>query len=107
MLTLAEIYSNPSDLDFSIIQENGKFAAFIRRGPGHRFKLLMSSEPSFATVDAAVAVIKETLDLVLKKGKEIFSAREQDLNQALVDKILEDLKKMQGATTYSSFKPPS
>lgn len=107
MITLTEIYTNPRDLGFSVNQENGKFAAFIRRGPGHRFKLLMSSEHRFATADMAIAAIEETLDLVLKKGKEIFRTGDQDLTQVLIDKIVEDLTKYRGASTYEPAKTPS
>lgn len=61
-----EIFGNPADLHIVIGQERagGKYAILFCRGPGHKFKLMLESEPYFDKAEDAVPFIKETLELV-------------------------------------------
>ena len=61
VLTLYEITGNPDDIlvESSGPDANGKFCGFITRGPGHNYKVLISSSSSFDSADAAeVAMTK-------------------------------------------------
>lgn len=56
MMTALEIVTNPKDLQILLTQDkvNGKYAIVIYRGPGHNFKLLISSIPYFEKIDSAL-----------------------------------------------------
>ncbi len=71
ILTALEIFTNPDDLEFSIGLEGNKWAVIISRGPGHYFKLLLSSEHVFGSREAAIDKIKGELVFICEKGKEI------------------------------------
>lgn len=65
-----EIFTQANDLQIIIGESEGKHAVVLSRGPGHRFKLLLSSEPVFDTRDDAVESIIEVLKFTCEKAKE-------------------------------------
>jgi len=64
MLTAMEINNHPNDLYIQIGQEvqDGKYAFALSRGPGHNFKLLISTIPFAETLDEAVEGVKNLLN---------------------------------------------
>ena len=60
--TALEIFTQPDDLEFSIGCKDDKWAIMVTRGPGHNFKLLITTEPVFESKDAAIKVVEELLD---------------------------------------------
>jgi hypothetical protein len=120
MITALEIFTNPSDLEISIIQEKDgdrKFAICISRGPGHDFKLLLTSQPFAKTCEDAVKVVRETLEAVSQvatnelENKENFVSHvinpggEQIdkscvLNPVLINRIIDELRLNQITSTY-------
>ena len=72
MITALEIFSNPSDLKFSIVKEkkSKKLGFVITRGPGHNDKILLSSGLFAEKPEEAIASIKEILEFIYEKGVE-------------------------------------
>lgn len=70
--TALEIFTNPTDLEFTISQEEGgrKFAVGIYRGPGHNYKPMLTSEPFAKTLDEAVETVKVILEAIVKTETE-------------------------------------
>lgn len=116
--TAIEIFTNPGDLEIVIKQIDGKglFAISICRGPGHRYKLLLTSEPFWETKEAAVLFVGE----ILQAAATISRAELEDpdssifrilnpeggkidesliLNQDLIDRILNELRINSHAST--------
>lgn len=56
-----EIFSQPDDLHFQAAQIGEKWAFAISRGPGHNYKLLLSTEPVFDTIEATVRMVGKVL----------------------------------------------
>ena len=117
--TALEIFTNPSDLEISIGQEKsgGKFAIFISRGPGHDFKILLSSQPFAESTEAAVKAVGEILESIRKAATDTLGDKENPLTQILnpdgqaidqskalnpdlIRRILEELRKHKRAGTY-------
>ena len=65
LITAIEIYTNPYDLEFLVGKENGgsKFAIAITRGPGHDYKLLLTTAPYTENQAEAIGIIREILEL--------------------------------------------
>ena len=118
MLTALEIFTNPSDLEFTIGQreEGGKFSIGIFRGLGHAFKPMLTSEPFAETLEEAIKAVEGTLQTVYEaiteefkskaslaslylnpEGKEIDQAKV--LNQDLIARIIEELRQNRKAST--------
>mgnify|MGYP001559215374 FL=1 len=117
--TALEIFTNPSDLEISIGQGKGggKFSIFISRGPGHDFKILISSQPFAESMEAAVVATGEILESIRKVATNTFGDKDNPisqilnpdgqeveqskvLNSELIQRILEKLRRHQRAGTY-------
>ncbi|MEK7642035.1 MAG: hypothetical protein AAB365_03545 [Patescibacteria group bacterium] len=115
-----EIFTNPADLDITIGQarEGDKFAIGIFRGPGHRGKPLLTSQPFAVTAEEAVESIRELLEgirQVMTKEFEddasVFSRylnpdhrtvdESKVLSAELIARIVEKLKQDRSASTYA------
>jgi len=123
LVTALEIFSNPNDLEISIKQEGGgTFSIEISRGPGHNFKLLLTTTPFPATKEDAVAVVVEILQGIHKisteelrsrtgivsqilnpEGLEI--SRSSTLNLDRITLIANELRRNGRASTYRMFRP--
>jgi hypothetical protein len=90
-LTVLEIYTNPADLEFQIAESDGKYAVMVTRGPGHKFKLLLTTEAVFEKCEVAIDSIRAVLDATLREGRQAFSEHPGALNQENVDRILREL----------------
>lgn len=123
LITALEIFSNPQDLYIFIGQKDGsdKFAFAISRGPGHNFKPMLSTTPFFETEEVAIDEIKKILEQVREaatkeledeksmasqflkpEGMEIDQSKM--LNQELIDRIVEELKKSKSVNTWEMLK---
>lgn len=98
-LTVLEIYTNPTDLEFTIAESGGKHGVMVTRGPGHKFKLLLTTEAVFDKHEVAVDSIRAVLDAALREGKENFGEEPGVLNQETVDHILLDLTQKKFCST--------
>lgn len=122
MLTALEIFTNPGDLEIIISQEKGegKFMIGILRGPGHNYKMMLTSQPFAETQEEAIKVIEgilQTVSGVITKelkdreslasqylnpdGQEIDQSKV--LNQDRIDQVLEELRQHQKASTCKMF----
>lgn len=120
--TAIEIFTNPGDLEIVIEQIDGKgpFAIGICRGPGHRYRLLLTSKPFWETKEDAVLFVGETLQSAASISRaeledpesSIFRIFNPDggkidesliLNQDLIDRILEELRRNNRASTCDMF----
>lgn len=64
-LTLYEIAGNPGDVVVTHggpSEENGKYVGWITRGPGRRYKPLISTSPIFDTPVEAEAAMQKIVD---------------------------------------------
>ena len=119
MSTSLEVFTNPSDLEISIGQEKsgGKYAIFISRGPGHDFKILLSSQPFAESMEAAVKAVGEILESIRQAATNTLGDKENPISQILnsggqeidqskalnpdlIQRILEELRKHKRAGTY-------
>lgn len=118
MITAVEIYTNPKDLEFRIGQErhDGLFAFTVTRGPGHDFRLLLSTRPFAQTEEEIIDAIGEILVGIHESApKELegmsnrlgFLCSDQTavdstnvLSPELITRILEELRQHQVASTY-------
>ena len=115
LMTALEINNHPSDLYVQIGKPQGseQYAIQVSRGPGHSYKMLISSQPFADTVEQAVEQVKALL-------KGIHSAAEDQMNDAespttkilsgvtdrsktltpdLIDRIIAELREHQYADT--------
>jgi hypothetical protein len=99
-MTVLEIYSNPADLEFQIAETEGKHAIMVTRGPGHRFKLLLTTEAVFESRTVAVSAIRSVLDVALKEGKSAFGETLGMLDQETIDHIIQDLQEQGSCSTH-------
>ena len=118
-LTALEIFTNPNDLEIIIGQEkkSGKYAIAIMRGPGHRGKMLIDSEPSIEKFEDALEAVKTILEgiqqFITKEFEDPKSFISQFLNQDsqaidqskalnpdLINRIMDELRKHKIASTY-------
>ena len=119
MLTALEIFTNPNDLEILIGQEKGggKYAFAITRGPGHDFKMMISSQPFTEKLEDAIEVIKVILEsireAIARDFENIKSVPSQYLNpdgqaidqskilnNELIVHILDELRQHQVASTH-------
>lgn len=63
-ITALEIFSQPDDLEFVIFEKGGLFGFLITRGPGHNFKLIISTSPYAADLAQAIRGVDTTLEHV-------------------------------------------
>lgn len=120
--TALEIFTNPEDLEFTIGQEKEgeKFAIGIFRGPGHRYKPLLTTKPFLETREDAFNAIEETLQTVLEVATRELNDPEslvsqflnpdgealdqsKILNKDLIIRILEELRTHGKASTCAMF----
>jgi len=126
MMTALEIFTNPDDLEITIVQEKngGKFAISIFRGIKHRYKPMLTSQPFAKTQKEAIKAIGEILQAVHNVSTREFEnseslvfqflnpdSKEIDqskiLNQNLIERILEELRKNAKVSTCEMFTPPN
>ena len=75
-MTAYEIYGNPKDIvcDASGPDSNEKFIGWITRGPGHNYKPLLSTRPTFASrkeaIQAMEVLVKAIKSVVAKEFKD-------------------------------------
>ena len=119
MATALEIFTNPNDLDISIIEDDnsGKYYIEFCRGPGHNFKLMLSSQPFTEKLEDAVKTVRETLEAVhlalIREFDEEESIPYKYLNSdnqpidqlriltpELIARIVEELQRQQMASTW-------
>ncbi len=123
-ITALEILTNPNNLEIIIGQQksSGKYAIAIMRGPGHNFKMLLSSEPVIEDFEDVLKTVKETLEAIqqamtkklenpesiiglIGKGM-ILNADNQTidhskvLNSDLINRIVDELREHKIASTY-------
>jgi hypothetical protein len=102
-LTAYEILTNPNDLSFCVKKPEGsdKYAVLISRGPGHRFKALLSSK-AILSKEEALDAVQEILDAVLQLPSSSAArvAEEGTLNKEQIKKIMDDLKRTGESATY-------
>lgn len=100
IITALEIAGNAEDLRFSIPEENGQFGVLITRGPGHRFKLMISGPLVLASREDAIAVIRdEVLEPILHHiAKERLESK---LTPEVTEKILAGLRATGTAQTFA------
>lgn len=121
MLTCLEVHNHPKDLYFRVGRSASnpeKWAMELTRGPGHGFKLLISSEPAFTSQENVVNSIRELLLSIQKIAVEELSKPESlftkicgnisdvkdpndVLNPALIDRICADLSRQEYAQTWT------
>jgi hypothetical protein len=125
LITCLEIFTNPNDLEMSVGQDqaSGKYAFCIGRGPEHDFKILVSTSPFATTLDEAITSVKETLQAIQQgitrdledknslpsqfcnpRGETIDQLK--IFNEDLIEKIVNDLKQNQVASTYLKPETP-
>lgn len=120
-LTAMEINNHPYDLQILIFQinEEGKYAFVVNRGPTHNYKLLISTTPFAETVPQVVREIKNLLEGIhlwatneLKNGESLLTQIinpsgqvdiSKTLNSELINKIIEVLQQKQIADTHLMF----
>jgi hypothetical protein len=97
--TKLEIFTNPHDLTFTINKdtESEKFAFGIFRGPEHRGKVLVTTEPFTRTREKALNVIREILENICNvyesgKGPDV-------LGQQLINRIVKELREKDTIST--------
>jgi len=111
--TALEIFTNPSDLEITIGRENEgeKYAFGIYRGRGHNFKPLLTSQAFAETKEDAIKGVEETLLIVLEANHHNPDGQDIDqskvLNQDLIARILEELRRNDKVSTCKMLDPAS
>ena len=119
LMDALEIFTHPRDLELSIVKEKGtnKYGICITRGPGHDFKLLITSSFSFEGSKEAIDATKGLLEVIEQTGIKEFSNPSSlisricnpgkialDENSILgpeqITRIIEELQKKLVASTY-------
>lgn len=119
LITAMEIFTNPYDLEVTVgrTDKDSKFSIFMSRGPGHRFKILITSEPFAKKLEDAIKGIEEILGMVVQVMEKEFENREsipsqylnpdnqridrsKILTPELIEQITESLHKNKFARTY-------
>ena len=119
LLTALEIFTNPYDLHIQIGEdkESGKYAICISRGPGHKFKPILTSTPFAETFEDEVKTVGETLEAIRQAAERefmntdsfvcrMFNSEGKDidlskvLNVGLIAKITGELQNDRVAKTY-------
>jgi hypothetical protein len=121
--TALEIFTQPNDLEFSIGQKGGRWGIIITRGPGHRFKWLLSTKPVFESPKAATNVVHDVLESICQwatkelcdpatLAAQIINPEDQSLETAgvltLEDRewIIRELEQHRVASTYKKVQTP-
>jgi hypothetical protein len=105
-LTGLEIFGNPNDLAFCLKKPKGsnKYGLAVTRGPGHRFKVLLSGE-DIPSKKVALDLIKQVLEASRKVGLEALPSfggyANKCLTEAQQNKIIADLKATGESATYN------
>lgn len=119
LLTALEIVTNPMDLKIVVNKDEGtgKYEIEIMRGPGHNFKLLISSDPFANNPEDASKEVKRILEALLQhvikqlenptslvscslkpNGQAI--DEKKILNSDLINRIVDELRHHRIASTY-------
>ena len=82
-LVAYEIVANPDDIviDAGGPESTGKFFGWVTRGPGHNYKLLLSTQPVYDTSKQA----KQAMEELVAKIKEFVKKDLEDPNNPLKD----------------------
>ncbi|HLC49701.1 MAG TPA: hypothetical protein VJI96_04945 [Candidatus Andersenbacteria bacterium] len=116
--TALEIFTNPNDLEFTVGERTGKWAILITRGPGHNFKMLLSSEPVLPSKAEAITGISNLLKTILHicgnemtnpatLAAQMLNPDNKSLEEAAVltpamqTRIIEELQQKNTSSTYS------
>lgn len=120
-LTALEINNHPDDLQVSIFneKESGKYGFIVCRGPGHNYKLLISTSPFADAIEEIVQEIKNLLTGIHSWATKELSDKDsvfaqminpsgqvdvsQTLNPELINRILSELQQHQVADTHRMF----
>ena len=123
-MSALEIFTNPEDLEFTVGQEgegeNATCAFGIFRGPRHKFKSILTSQPFKGTTEDAIGVVKKILESICKKIREDFADDKSILSQYLnpeggeideakvlnpdlITRILDELRQNKTASTDKMF----
>ena len=118
MITALEIFTNPKDLFFKISEgENNRYGIIVCRGPGHKYKPLLTCAPIFDTADQALEGVKSSLEAILDVvAKELMGSKNfiaalcnphgtpfdqsQVLTKELADRIMDTLKEKHVVETH-------
>lgn len=107
LLTAIEMVHNRTDLMFIAGEhkkEKGRFAFAITRGPGHRYKPLLSSNFDFDSRDSAVDTVEEILTAVVASvEKRLGTDRDGALTAEDCRAIIEDLRRTGSVETRNLF----
>jgi hypothetical protein len=98
-LTAMEIRGNPHDLCIFVYKEHRLFGFGILRGPGHKYKSLLTSKPYLRTRDEAIEMIAKIL-----RDVAVEASGEGDLlDQKMVERILNGVREKEVANTWQMF----
>lgn len=119
--TALEINNHPDDLQVSIFneKESDKYGIIVSRGPGHNYKLLISTSPFAGTIEQAIVEVKNLLTGIHSWATKELSDKDsvitqiinpsgqvdvsQTLNHDLIDRILGELLEHRVADTSRMF----
>lgn len=121
MLVAMEVFTQPNDLMITITDpdDEEKIAFVISRGPGHRFKMLLSTVPIFESREAAIKAVESILHGICESSREAFMDPKSTwgdmfnpgqkpidesavLNEERLAKIMEDLQAGNSAITFEN-----
>jgi hypothetical protein len=108
LLTAYEMVHNRTDLMFIAGEhktEQGKFAFCITRGPGHRYKPLLSSKFEFESQESAADAVQEILTAVVEAVEErLGKNRDGALTAEDCQVIMEALRRTGSVETRNLFE---
>lgn len=101
LLTAMEIYGNPNDLVFFVAKsDKSKFHLCISRGPGHNFKLILTSSEPLNSKKETIDIIEKVLRISLRLCDPNNENNESFLTQEKVGEILDGLEKKNKFCTF-------
>jgi len=125
-LSAFEIFTNPGDLEFTIVEdtESGKFSIGIFRGSGHNYKPLITSRLFAESIEVAAEQIRELLETASTYVRKEFDDRKslpsrllnpdgraidetKVLNPELIGRIIAEVKQNRSASTCQMMSVPS
>ena len=87
MSTALEIFTNPCDLVFGVIEDKAKYGVIITRGPGHRFKPLVTLHPTYGDKFGAIEEIVGMLTAIRDSMNKVLS-NPKDSKELLIQRIV-------------------
>ena len=113
LLTALEIFSHPNDLCINVFldDKSRKWGVIIYRGPGHNYKLMLSSSPFLNTKSDAVNSVKKILLATCKASKDaikdkdsfvskLLKSTDPQLDKKIINKITQHLKNHDSVETH-------